>query len=112
MLDLTDRHGVDCRLRPRRWRRLHALVALPGAGEPHHASGLAGGEIPQIPVHLLLAGNITACGLNTGYYDGWSLRDMRHEFDDRMRANMQQLLDWFEGGRIDPVVARTYALED
>ena len=37
---------------------------------------------------------------------------MRHEFDDRMRANMQQLLDWFEGGRIDPVVARTYALED
>ena len=37
---------------------------------------------------------------------------MHNEFEHRVRANMQQLFDWFEGGRIDPVVAQTYALED
>jgi len=72
--------------------------------------GFAGGEIPHIPANLLLVKNLIVCGLNMGLYYGWSPKDMRYEYEDRMRANMEQLFDWFVAGRINPVVDITYPL--
>ena len=73
--------------------------------------GFASGEIPQIPANLLLVKNITVCGLNMGLFYGWSPIDMRYKYEDRMRANMDRLFEWFSAGRIDPVVEKTYPLE-
>lgn len=74
--------------------------------------GFAGGDIPQIPANLLLVKNLTVCGLNLGMYYGWSPVDLRYEYEDRMRANMDRLFTWFEQGLIRPVLARAYALRD
>ena len=74
--------------------------------------GFAGGEIPNIPANLLLVKNLTVCGLNLGYYYGWSPQDMRREYEPRMRATMEQLFAWFDAGRIAPQVAATYSLDD
>lgn len=72
--------------------------------------GFAGGDIPQIPANLLLVKNLTVCGLNMGYYYGWSPRDMREVYEDRIRALMDRLFAWFVDGRIDPVLGAAYPL--
>ena len=74
--------------------------------------GFAGGEVPQIPANHLLVKNISVVGLNLGLYFGWGKIDLRYEYEDRMRAHMQQLFNWYEAGKINPVVNTTYALED
>jgi len=38
--------------------------------------------------------------------------DLRYEYEDRMRANMDRLFGWFEQGLIHPVLAKAYALRD
>lgn len=73
--------------------------------------GFAGGTIQQIPANILLVKNITVCGLNMGYYVGWSPDDVRFEYANRMRETMTQLFEWFELGRLSPVVAQTFALD-
>lgn len=72
--------------------------------------GFAGGTIPQIPANILLVKNLTVCGLNMGYYYGWSPRDMREAYEDTMRTLMGQLFDWFTDGHLDPVLAAAYPL--
>ena len=74
--------------------------------------GFAGGEVPQIPANHLLVKNLTVCGLNLGLYFGWGKEDLRDHYEQRMRTHMDQLFAWFEQGKINPVVAKTYALDD
>lgn len=74
--------------------------------------GFAGGTIQQIPANILLVKNITVCGLNMGYYVGWSPKDVRHEYAGPLREMMAQLFAWFEEGRLNPRVAQTFALAD
>ena len=73
--------------------------------------GFAGGTIQQIPANLLLVKNLTVCGLNMGYYAGWSPNDVRYAYEDRYRSLMNQLFDWYVGGRIKPVAGTVYPLE-
>ena len=73
--------------------------------------GFAGGTIQQIPANILLVKNITVCGLNLGYYMGWSPRDMRSEYDQQMQDSMAELFSWFEQGLLKPRVSHTFALE-
>ena len=74
--------------------------------------GFAGGTIQQIPANILLVKNITVCGLNMGYYVGWSPDDVRHEYAGRMREMMAQLFTWHEAGHLNPIVSHTFALAD
>ena len=74
--------------------------------------GFAGGTIQQIPANILLVKNITVCGLNMGYYVGWSPDDVRHKYGDRMRELMGQLFSWFESGYLNPLISHTYELPD
>jgi len=73
--------------------------------------GFAGGTIPQIPANLLLVKNLTVCGLNMGYYVGWSPDDVRYEYEDRMRALMDTMFGWYRDGKIRPVVGGVCPLE-
>ncbi len=74
--------------------------------------GFAGGTIQQIPANILLVKNITVCGLNMGYYVGWSPDDVRHKYADRLREMMAQLFEWFEAGHLNPIISHTFALEN
>jgi NADPH2:quinone reductase len=74
--------------------------------------GFAGGTIQQIPANLLLVKNLTVCGVNMGYYAGWSPDDVRYEYEDRIRALMTQLFDWYEAGQIKPVAGGVYPLDE
>ncbi len=74
--------------------------------------GFAAGKIQQIPANILLVKNITVCGLNMGYYVGWSPDDVRDKYADRMAAMMAQLFTWYDEGRLKPRVSATFALDD
>lgn len=73
--------------------------------------GFAGGTIPQIPANLLLVKNLAVCGLNYGYYIGWSPHDARYESEDRLRSLMADLFKWTLEGKMQPTVAATFPLE-
>lgn len=73
--------------------------------------GFAGGRIPQIPANILLVKNVTVCGLNLGYYYGWSPYDARYDYEDRMRALMDLLFGWYEAGRLKPTVSHAFPIE-
>lgn len=111
VLDLTGGRGVDAVYDPvggEAFMQSLRCIAPEGRIMP---VGFASGEIPQIPANLLLVKNITVCGLNMGLFYGWSPIDMRYKYEDRMRANMEQLFAWFSDGRIDPVVNKTFPLK-
>ena len=74
--------------------------------------GFAGGTAPQIPANLLLVKNLTVCGLNLGFYYGWSPNDVRYVYEERMRTQMTRLFEWFQEGLINPTVERTYPLAE
>jgi len=73
--------------------------------------GFAGGEIQQIPANILLVKNVTVCGLNLGYYYGWSPDDVRYAYEGRMRDGMAQMFRWVEEGRLNPVSAGVFPLD-
>ena len=72
--------------------------------------GFACGTIPQIPANLLLIKNLAVCGLNYGYYIGWSPYDARYESEERLRSLMTQLFEWTLDGKMAPTVAGTFPL--
>ncbi len=73
--------------------------------------GFAGGTIPQIPANILLVKNVTVCGLNLGYYFGWSPNDVRYQYRDRLQADVEQLCQWYAEGRISLATSHTFPLE-
>ncbi|MBM86278.1 MAG: NADPH:quinone reductase [Rhodospirillaceae bacterium] len=73
--------------------------------------GFANGTIQQIPANILLVKNITVCGLNMGYYFGWSPRDVREEYGQLMKESMAELFHWFEEGKLSPRVSHVFPLE-
>ena len=73
--------------------------------------GFASGTIQDIPANLLLVKNLTVCGLNMGYYMGWSPNDVRYEYEDRMRALMTTMFGWYETGQIKPMIGGVYPLD-
>ena len=112
VLDLTNGKGADAIYDPvggEVFMQSLRCIAPEGRIMP---VGFAGGTIPQIPANILLVKNITVCGLNMGYYYGWSPVDVRYEYEDRIRSMMEQLFDWFDAGHLHPEVAQTYALDD
>lgn len=73
--------------------------------------GFAGGTIPQIPANILLVKNVTVCGLNLGYYFGWSPNDVRYEYVDRLSRDVATLCQWYDAGRISLATSHTFPLE-
>jgi NADPH:quinone reductase len=72
--------------------------------------GFASGEFPQIPANILLVKNLTVCGLNLGYYFGWSPDDRRYEYEDLTRGLVGQVFDWFEAGQLSPPIDKVFPL--
>lgn len=74
--------------------------------------GYAAGSIPQIGANILMLKNIAVAGFNWGTYIGWSPGDNRHVHAPRVRALWQQLIAWWQAGKIAPTVHARYPLAD
>jgi len=66
--------------------------------------GFAAGEIPRIPLNLLMLRGAEAVGV---YWGEAVKRDPA-----RHRANMIEVLDWIAAGKLKPVLHATYPLEE
>ena len=65
--------------------------------------GFTAGGIPKAPINLIL---LKSCQVVGVFYGAWSAR-APHE----NAANIRELLDLFEAGKLKPLVGRTYPLE-
>lgn len=65
--------------------------------------GFASGRIPSVPVNLTLVKNCSVIGLYWGAY-------LRHD-PAVIGRSLQQLLAWYEAGRLRPHISATYPLE-
>ncbi|MGB1257009.1 MAG: NADPH:quinone oxidoreductase family protein [Thiolinea sp.] len=66
--------------------------------------GFAGGDIPKIPVSLAL---VKGCSI-VGVFWGTFTQKQPKEF----MANMQELLGWYQEGKVKVIVDEVFALED
>ncbi|MBL25215.1 MAG: quinone oxidoreductase [Rhodospirillaceae bacterium] len=73
--------------------------------------GYAAGGIPEVGYNILLVKNISVMGFNYGEYVGWGLVDRRDEYAPRVDDAQKQLLDWWQGGQIQPTVHARFPLE-
>jgi NADPH2:quinone reductase len=112
VLDITGGRGVDAVYDPVGGDVFNQSLRCMAPEARIMPVGFAGGDIPQIPANILLVKNLSVCGLNMGLYYGWTPRDMRYEYEDLVRATMDQLFAWFAAGKINPAVAQCFALAD
>ena len=68
--------------------------------------GFAGGDdkIPKIPMNLPL---LKGCSIVGVFWGSFRVRESKVEFD-----NFNQLFEWFNSGKIDPLVSDVYPLEE
>jgi NADPH2:quinone reductase len=111
ILEITAGRGVDTVLDPvggEVFEQSLRCIAPEGRIMP---VGFTSGKIPQIPANILLVKNITVCGLNFGYFVGWSPDDVRYECEGRVRAVMEQICRWYEEGKIHPHISHKFPFE-
>ncbi len=65
--------------------------------------GFTAGEIPRIPLNLTL---LKSCSIVGVFWGPFTMREPK-----RNREYIQELLTWYEEGKIRPVVSATYPLE-
>lgn len=74
--------------------------------------GYVTGTIPQVGANILMLKNVAVAGLNWGTYIGWSPGDNRQVHAPRVRALWDQLVRWWQDGRITPNIHARYPLKD
>jgi NADPH2:quinone reductase len=74
--------------------------------------GYVTGTIPQVSANILMLKNIAVAGLNWGTYIGWSPGDNRQLHAPRVRALWDQLIHWWQEGKINPTVHARFPLDD
>lgn len=74
--------------------------------------GYVTGTIPQVGANILMLKNIAVTGLNWGTYIGWSPGDNRHAHASRVRALWTRLTQWWQEGKIAPMVHARYPLAE
>jgi NADPH2:quinone reductase len=67
--------------------------------------------IPQVGANILMLKNIGVAGLNWGTYIGWSPGDNRQLHAPRARALWEQLIRWWQDGKINPTVHARFPLD-
>lgn len=65
--------------------------------------GFAAGDIPRVPVNLIL---LKSCQLVGVFFGAWTGR-----YPAEAQANFREILDLYEAGRIDPLVGAEYPLD-
>ena len=66
--------------------------------------GFAGGEIPKIPVNLIL---LKSCQVVGVFYGAWTARA-----PDESNANFREILDFYQQGKVKPMIGKTFAFSE
>ncbi len=66
--------------------------------------GFAAGDIPKVPINLIL---LKSCQVVGVFFGAWSGR-----FQAEAAENFREILDFFAAGKIDPLIGREHPLED
>jgi len=101
--DLTRGRGVDVVYDP--VGGAHTEIALRGlaVNGRHLVIGFAAGDIPKIPLNLLLLKQSALIGV---FWGAFARAD-----PGKHAANMAELFAWFEQGRLKPHISAEYPLE-
>lgn len=108
---VTDGRGVDLVLDTLGGAAFDEALRCLADGGTLLTVGYAAGQIPQLPVNLLLLKNIGVAGLNWGTYLGWSPGDGREAHAPRVRALWARLLAMWQAGAIRPELHKGFPLE-
>jgi NADPH:quinone reductase len=102
--NLTGGYGVDVIYDPVGGALAEPALRAISWGGRYLVIGFASGDIPKLPLNLVL---LKGCDVIGVFWGGHVEREPAQH-----RANMDQLLAWTAEGRITPHIHRTYALED
>lgn len=101
--ELTGGKGVDVVYDPVGGAFAEPAVRSLGFGGRYLVIGFASGEIPKIPLNLVLLKITSIIGVFWGAYS--------QARPEENAANMAELLAWYGAGRLRPHVSATYPLE-
>jgi len=102
--ELTGGRGVDVVLDPVGGALAEQAIRATGWRGRYVAVGFASGEIPRIPLNLLL--------LKGSELRAFNLAPFLTNEPEEYRRNQAELLELFLAGRIRPLISATYALAD
>jgi NADPH2:quinone reductase len=102
--ELTDGRGVDVVYDPVGGELSEQALRATAWEGRFLVVGFAAGEIPKIPLNLVM---LKGCDLRGVFWGAALDRD-----PDGHRRNMQELLSWVEEGRLKPHIHAVYPLED
>jgi NADPH2:quinone reductase len=87
---LTGGRGADLIFDPVGGELFERLIRCTAIEGSMLSLGFASGDIPFVPINLLLVKNISLFGVNFSEYVGWGKHDRRHEFAPRVK----EMMDW------------------
>ncbi|MBS0366127.1 MAG: NADPH:quinone oxidoreductase family protein [Proteobacteria bacterium] len=99
----TGGRGVDVAYDPVGGASAEPVVRSMAFGGRYLVVGFASGEIPKIPLNLLLLKVSSLVGV---FWGAWAAAQPAHN-----AANFAELLAWYEAGRLRPHVGASYPLE-
>jgi NADPH2:quinone reductase len=102
--EIAGAKGVDVVYDPVGGPYTEPALRAVGWGGRYLVVGFAAGEIPRIPINLPLLKGSSIVGVFWG--------DFRRREPKRAAAQLTQLLDWLQEGRIRPIVSARFSLED
>ncbi|MGN6584132.1 MAG: NADPH:quinone oxidoreductase family protein [Rhizobiaceae bacterium] len=102
--EATDGKGVDVAFDPVGGGMFDILARAMGWNGRLLVIGFASGRIPQLPVNLALVKGYSVVGVFWGSFT--------HKEPEAHAANIQQLIAWYETGRIQPIIENVYPLAE
>lgn len=101
---LTDGRGADVIFDPVGGDVFDASLRAAAWGARILIIGFAAGRVPQIPANYLLVKNISAMGFYWGSY--------RKKAPEMLQTQFEELMTWFEIGKLKPHISHTLPLEE
>ncbi|MCB9080360.1 MAG: NADPH:quinone oxidoreductase family protein [Lewinellaceae bacterium] len=102
--ELTDGQGVDVVYDPVGGDLAEAALRSMAWKGRYLVVGFASGAIPQLPFNLPL---LKGCSVMGVFWGAFATREMGANL-----ANIQELLEWYLGGRLKPFIQRQYPLSE
>ncbi len=102
--DLTDGRGVDVVYDCVGGDFAEAAIRSIAWGGRFLVVGFAAGQIPRIPLNLMLLKNCAVIGVFWG--------EMTAREPDLQRRNLEEILGWIAAGRLNPHISQRYRLAD
>ncbi|MEX0604524.1 MAG: NADPH:quinone oxidoreductase family protein [Marinobacter sp.] len=109
---LTGGKGADLVFDPVGGELFERLIRCTAIEGSMLSLGFASGDIPSVPVNLLLVKNISLFGVNFSEYVGWGKQDRRHEFALQIKEMMAWLFKEADNNNLAIRQPEVYALYD